>query len=62
MTLCFDLDRILVLKNVLYVSVVKQNLILVFKLIDHGYSVSFRTSVIMETLFVLETCMVTYFI
>jgi hypothetical protein len=45
MTLCFDLDRILVLKNVLYVLVFKQNLISISKLVDHSYSVSFHSSV-----------------
>jgi hypothetical protein len=45
MTLCFGLYRILVLENVLYVLVYKQSLISASKLIDHGYSVSFHSSV-----------------
>jgi hypothetical protein len=45
MTSCFDLNRILVLKNVLYVPVFKQNLISISKLMDHGYSISFYYSV-----------------
>jgi hypothetical protein len=45
MTLNFDLDRILFLKNVLYVLVFKQNLISISKLMYHGYSVSFYSGV-----------------
>jgi hypothetical protein len=47
-TLCFDLDRILILKDVLYVSIFKKNLISVAKLMDHDYSVSFHSGIIIS--------------
>ena len=43
--LSFDCNRILFLKDILYVSCFKQNLISVSKLMNHGYSVSFHSGV-----------------
>jgi hypothetical protein len=57
MTLCFNLDRILVSKDVVYIPVFKHNLISVAKLMDHGHlflSILVLLSVEIEILFYLK--------
>ena len=47
-SISFGRDRILVLKDSLYVPSIRRNLILVSRLVDNGYSVYFSNSVVIK--------------
>jgi hypothetical protein len=61
--LLFDCNRIVLLKDILYAPNFKHNLISIAKRTNHGYFVSFHSSItISRNRDVLGTCMVIYYL